>query len=60
MNQYFSLVTDIPRWVETRALLLNGRGKVFGQPPDFLVRHTVLPFGVVGTPELSLFMRRYI
>lgn len=55
MSSHFSLLhklasslPDIPRWVETRSMLLSGRGELFG------VDETGTLSFVVGSPEMEL------
>lgn len=53
---FLARVPDVPRWVETRGLLLSGRGEVIGRPgpAGFLVRAATGSFlCVVGRPALA-------
>lgn len=54
MNQLAWILPDIPRWVETRSMLLSGRCEVFGieEGPNFVVRDTEdVLISVVGRPK---------
>ena len=51
-SELLGCVSDLPRWVETRSLLLNGRCTVYGKNRvDFVVRSLLEPLlCVVGKP----------
>ncbi|MGH9367968.1 MAG: GNAT family N-acetyltransferase [Thermoanaerobaculia bacterium] len=58
LSELAGRLPDLPRWVETRAMLLSGRSELVGTPgpgpADFLVRGTDFGlFCVAGSPDLS-------